>query len=263
MLSLFNSRKISTMPVPAIGAVILAVGTFGIGAGLSLESEILLSMSQAILVLVPSILVAYVSARSYLYTGSSNLLLLGTAVLAFGFSNLLGGITANLHPVISIAIFLIGGLVAGGLHAFSALLTFAPRLTHQRRPRLRLAVSYSGVLLFFGLISVVANVYPNSFPALGSVLERAVQGLTIILFFAAAFVFYRVYSKTRSPVLYWYMLALFLTALANLAFYSTQSFWDLVTWIGRLALYIASAYFLQAIIKARAQASSSKPASLG
>jgi hypothetical protein len=79
------SRKLGIASVPAIGGLAVAFGLFRLAAGIEWESVTVETVLTIGLFLPVSLVVARISARSFLATGSSNLLLLGLAVFEFGF----------------------------------------------------------------------------------------------------------------------------------------------------------------------------------
>jgi hypothetical protein len=67
---------------------------------------------------------------------------------------------------------------------------------------------------------------------------------------ASAFFFSRVYSRSHSPILYWYSLALATTSFAFFAFFATLDNGDLATWTETGGLCLASIYSLKSVLAA-------------
>ncbi len=108
-----NLRKLGIAPLPIAAILTLAFAVFGIGEELIYQSVLLEVLLNIFLVLAVSIIVARVSVKSFLSTGSVNVLLLGTAVLAFGTMATLGGAVSSIDVNKGIAVCL-------SYHAFCA-----------------------------------------------------------------------------------------------------------------------------------------------
>src|SRR6266567_3948701 len=103
-----NLRKLGIAPLPIAAILTLAFAVFGIGEELIYQSVLLEVLLNVFLVLAVSIIVARVSVKSFLSTGSVNVLLLGTAVLAFGTMATLGGAVSSIDVNKGIAVYSFG-----------------------------------------------------------------------------------------------------------------------------------------------------------
>lgn len=200
------SKALATMPLPTIAITSAAVAILGLGASVVFQAAGLLAGGNFLFILMPAVLVAYVSGRSFLATRNVNLLYMGTAVLEFGVSAFLGGIVSAQDPVEGVSLFLLGGMLAGALHLSSAVLTFFSPQTKRSKARLRLAICYIATIIFLTIISLTAlfGQFPGGLLLLGSEFKRTALLFSGGLFLAAAFLFYRVYARAKSSVLYWY-----------------------------------------------------------
>src|SRR6266568_1795741 len=186
----FNLRKLGVAPLPVAAILALGFGVFGIGEELIYPSVLLEVILNVFLILAISVVVARISVKSFFSTGSLNVLLLGTAVLAFG------------------------------------------------------------TMAFLTTLSVLAieSILPASFGEPGSIIQRASAATTVLLFTISAILFSRVYLRSHNPILYWYSLALWATAVGFLSFFATKGNGDPLLWTGIASICVGSVYFLVSIL---------------
>lgn len=247
-----TSKKLGIVSVPVIGTMAVAFGLFGLAAGIIFESALLETFLNIGIILSVALIVARISAKSFLTTGSSNLLLLGLALFEFGFSATLGGFISSISVSQGIAMYILGALVSSSLHLASGVLTYRGSPVRRNRLRFRLGFSYAATALFviFLALLVVSSSSLPSIAQIGSFSERVLVGTIVAMLLASAFFFSRVYSRSHSPILYWYSLALATTSFAYFAFFATQDKGDLATWTGIGGLCLASIYFLKSVLAA-------------
>jgi hypothetical protein len=245
-----NLRKLGVAPLPIAAALIFAFAVFGIGEQLVYQSVFLEVILNIFLVLAISIVVARISLKSFFSTGSVNVLLLGTAVLAFGTMATLGGAVSSIDVNKGIAVYAFGAMVAGGLHLASAILTYRGGPRRIAHLRLRAGSCYIGTVAFLTILSVLSieSVLPASFGEPGSIAQRAAAATTVSLFTISAILFSRVYLRSHNPILYWYSLALWATAVGFLSFFATKGNGDPLLWTGIASVCIGSIYFLFSIL---------------
>jgi len=244
-----NLRKLGVAPLPIAATLALLFGVFGIGEELIYQSVLLEVVLNVFLVLAVSIVVARISVKSFLSTGSTNVLLLGTAVLAFGTMATLGGYVSSIDVNKGIAVYSLGSLTAGCLHLASAILTYRGSPRRTTRLKLRVGVSYVGTIAFLTMLSVLAieSILPGGFGMPGSFAQRAAAATSLSLFTISALFFSRVYLRSHNPILYWYSLALWATAVGFLSFFGTKGNGDPLLWTGIASICIGSVYFLFSI----------------
>ncbi len=245
-----NLRKLGIAPLPIAAILTLAFAVFGIGEELIYQSVLLEVLLNIFLVLAVSIIVARVSVKSFLSTGSVNVLLLGTAVLAFGTMATLGGAVSSIDVNKGIAVYSFGALTAGGLHLSSAILTYRGSPKRTERLRLRAGAFYIGTIAFLTTLSVLAieSILPAGFGEPGSMAQRAAAATSVSLFTVSAILFSRVYLRSHNPILYWYSLALWATAVGFLSFFATKGNGDPLLWTGIASICVGSVYFLVSIL---------------
>src|SRR5689334_10619917 len=152
LLSLPRKLGVATPPILVILA---ALSVFGFGAGLTFYPFLLISVI-GISILVVSLVVAWVSARSFLLTGSVNLLFLGLAVLVFGSLSILGGLVSAINLAAGNLVYLLGLLTAGSLHLASGILTYFGSPQRKTKLKLSAGVAYSVAVLFTIVLAVWA-----------------------------------------------------------------------------------------------------------
>ena len=242
--------KVGITPLPLAALFTLAFAVFGIGETMIYQSVLLEVLLNVVIILGVSVVVARISLKSFFSTGSVNVLLLGTAVLAFGTMATLGGVVSSIDVKKGIVVYSLGALTAAGLHLSSAILTYRGSPRRSARLRLRAISCYGGVIGFLGVLSVLAieSIIPGGFGESGSIAQRGSAAATVILFAVSAVLFSRVYLQSHNPILYWYSLALWATSIGFVAFFSTRVSGDLLLRTGIGSVCVGSIYFLFSIL---------------
>ena len=255
-------RRIGIAPLPLGAILTLAFALFGVGEAMTYQSVLLELLLSLFLILGVAVVVARISLKSFFATGSVNVLLLGTAVLAFGTMATLGGAVSSIDVSEGIAVYSMGALTAGGLHLASAILTYRGSPRRSSRLRLRAGACYIGVIGFLSILSllVIESVIPVSFGQAGSLAQRGSAATTVILLAASAVLFTRVYLRSHNSILYWYSLALWATAVGFLAFFATKGNGDLLLWTGIGSICVGSLYFLFSLLSVPRLETGAKPA---
>jgi hypothetical protein len=239
-------RKIGITAPPFLVLFAAVLSVFGFETGRTFYPFALIG-AIGVCILVVSALVAWVSAKSFLLSGSLNLLFLSLAMLTFGTLSILGSLVGEIAPTAGTLVYLVGLLIAGSLHFVSGLLTFVGSPQRKSKLRLRAVVSYGGAITFMGGISVWA--IESGFPPVGQFMTKIIVGSTAVLFLAAAFLFSKVYLSAHSSTLFWYTLGLTTTGVSFVALLSAQNTGDLGTWTGIGGVLLGSLYFLISVIK--------------
>ncbi len=229
-----------------------------LSSGLRFEPAYLNAILYTVFISLTSFLVAYISIKSYLQTGSIVLLLLGSAALAFGSTAIVGTWLANLPGELNASITIVntGALCASIFHAASGSLTFT-NASPENGPGVRKTLSllaYVGVLSFVGLFIVASleGLVPLFF-VLGvgqTPLRMTVVGFSAALFAVSSLLFAKLCFSSRSKILYWYFLALGITSVGELAVFFGRAPGDPISWTGRAALFLGGVYFLKAVVTA-------------
>ena len=213
----------------------------------------LLVFLQTVFIFASSCLVSFISLRSYLSGGSRGILLLGCGALAWGLANIIASYFFNVPGGANILVTLVstGGLFAASFHFASAIGTSTGGGRDTRLLKTKLAVCYSGVVLFLLVLTVLAvtGLTPAFFvPGSGTTMLR--QGIVLVgvsLFSLASILFARLYYSSRSGILFWYSMALALTALGIGASFFGRTVGDPIAWTSRTAIYLGGLYFLIAV----------------
>lgn len=243
----------AAVPIPIF---IVTVGVLNailpthLGPEMAFNPAWLLLVLQTVFIFASSCLVAYISLRSYLSRGSRGVLLLGCGALTWGLANM---IAAFLYgppggPNVVVTLASAGGLFASLFHMASATSTIAgdTRDTRLRKPKL--AIGYSGIIAFFAALTVLAiiGLTPAFFVA-GSgttMLRQAVVATGVSLFTLASIIFARQYYASKLEILFWYSMALALTATGIGSSFFGRIVGDPIAWASRIAIYLGGIYFL-------------------
>ena len=221
----------------------------------------LLSVISLSLVSTVGFIVAYLSAKCYLATGSLALLLLSMAFVVQSVVPIGSGWASTFSPSATVAMAALGllvGSVVQLLAAIQASFRSVPIGSEHRKARLTVA-GFMTVLL--SLIVVFLPFSPG-FPSLFvnatgvTVVNQVIYAAAIGIFVIGSFLFMRLYSRSKSSTLYWYSLALLLWGIGTFGVAWQLRFSDIMAWTGRLGWYFGSLYYLIALRSARGETNS-------
>jgi hypothetical protein len=200
--------------------------------------------------------VAYLSAKAYLISGSLTLLIITIAFVYICIVTIAIGWIATLSPNWGVTLNGIDLLVFSALlllSSFQASFRSVPIGSEHRKARLTLAclggASISGIMTLL----TMHNVFPIFFVnGVGVTLSgQIVFSIAVLLFSLSAVMFLRLYFQSKSRVLYWFTIALVLDALGSFGVTLQLQFSDIVVWTGRIGIYAATIYFLIALLSSR------------
>ena len=252
-----TTRRIGVVPVPIFVALIAIFDVIlptSVAASWAFNPLLVFATLQTLFLFGTSVVVAYISLKSYLSGGSRTILLLGSGTLAWGFASMVAGwlLGPPGGPNIGVTISNSGALVSSLFYIASATTTMrdsSSRDSKSRKPKLILA--YGGAVGFLAALTGFAllGATPAFFvPGAGStILRQAVVGAGLFLFAASSILFLRLYHDSRSGILFWYSMALALTAIGLAAFYFGRTVGDPIAWTGRIATYLGGIYSLIAV----------------
>ncbi len=218
------------------------------------EPPYLLSILNTVFLALMPFTVAFLAGRSYVATGSLNILLIGCALLVFGAGNLVAGwAIEHPGPNSTVTIHNIASLAASIFYVMAAFV-LAEGTTEsaaaRRAPKLFFA--YFTIILFVALLSVatILGLMPPFF-VVGkgpTPLREIVLTVAIVLQTFSAVFALRLYWKRRMPFLYWYGLALLLIAAGLAAVLMEKAVGSPIGWLGRISQYVGGIYFVAAAI---------------
>ena len=214
---------------------------------------------NTIFIVAIAVSVAFIASRNFTSTGVSQILLLGSAALAFGVGNMLYVWLIDTDLGVRITINESSALIASLVHLFgtgTAILKQRISISEFRR-KSRIIIYYFGI---FGCIAVIyllaiRGVIPSfSKPILSGMmnisLQDIVQWVTTILLCASAFISLVVYYKSSEDFYYWYSMGLMLLTF-GVFFISLGTVENRIAWLGRFAQYISGIYFLVSVIRSK------------
>ncbi|MBI2850951.1 MAG: PAS domain S-box protein, partial [Chloroflexi bacterium] len=214
-------------------------------------TPLLFSALNIVFVVVISLVVAFLAARSVLITGQ-RLSWLGGGALAFGLSGLFSALVQGQLNA-SVAAHNLGALLAGFLYLGSAttILRGRPLVRLPGTPSRVLIGVYGAVVLVMALIVIfsLSGLMPTFFTLeTGSTpLRQVVLGAADALFVISGLLLLTAWTRSRASFLYWYSLGLILTALGLFALNFIRIPGDTFAWLGRIGQYVGSVYLLIAV----------------
>jgi hypothetical protein len=271
LISPNTTRRIGVVPVPIFVALIAIFDVIlptSVAANVAFNPLLVFAALQTLFLFGTSVVVAYISLKSYLSGGSRTILLLGSGTLAWGFASMVAGwlLGPPGGPNIAVTISNSGALFAALFYIASATTTMrASSSRDSKRRKSKLLLAYGGAVGFLTALTLFAflGATPAFFvPGVGSTLLRqVVVAAGLFLFAASSILFMRLYYDSRSGILFWYSMALALTTIGFAAFYFGRTVGDPIAWTGRIATYLGGIYSIIAIWSA-IRGSHSGPAGL-
>ena len=200
--------------------------------------------------------VAYLSAKGYLLTGSLTLLVITMAFVYISIVSVIIGWLANFSANWGVTLNGLDLLLFSALQLFASFqASFRSVAIGSEHRKVRLTLACLAAVFLSGLLSLltVLKVFPTFFVnGVGVTLtDQLVFSTAVLLFSLSSVLFLRQYLKSKSNVLYWYTLALALDAIGSFGVTLQVRFSDIVVWTGRLGLYVATVYFLIALLSSR------------
>jgi PAS domain S-box-containing protein len=218
-----------------------------------------------LLIGVPACFIVVLSARSFLHTGTWPVLWLGAGVITFALGRIEAGFLLMVKTV-NIAI------TAGNLISFLASVLFfagaffsfnaVPAQESRSGRSMTLTGVYLGALVFvvFATFISIQGLMPDFFiqGQGGTTIRQMVVGTTALLFFLAGLGMLREYGMSRSRLLYWYALGLFLISLGTGGVLLTTVTGSPFNWTARVSLWLGGLYLLAAALVAVEEARSKR-----
>ncbi len=225
--------------------------------GWTFDPPLLAPVLNTIFTVVMPLAVAYIACRSYLVSGSLNVLLLSSGVFTLGCSMitatwLQSAISAN----VGVTIHNIGVLSASFFHMAGVLATLIhlPAERNQGRRKKYLAISLLGILSWIVLLATITlqgRIPPFVIDGAGfSTARQVVLGSAVHLFIISGLFFFMIYLREKIPLLFWYALALLLFGIGLFGVWMQRSVGDPIGWAGRSAQMLSGVYFLSAALLA-------------
>jgi hypothetical protein len=200
--------------------------------------------------------VAYLSAKSFLLTGSLSLLFIALSFVLICVAAVMNGLLVTLSPNWGVTVFAVGFLVFAVLQfasAYQASFRSVPFGSEHRKARLFLVCLAAVSMVTVISLLTVLNIFPPFFiNGTGVTLtDQIILSIIVIFFFVTSVLFLRQYVKTRSNVLFWYTLGLVLDMIGAYGLSLQLQFSDIVVWTGRIGVYLAAVYYLIALLSSK------------
>ena len=195
-------------------------------------------------------------AKGYLLTGSLTLLIITMAFVYISIVSVIIGWLSNYSANWGVTL---NGLICSCFRLCSSSASYQASFRSvaigSEHRNIRLALACVAAVFLSGLLSLltVLKVFPMFFVnGKGVTLtDQIIFSTAVLLFSLGSMLFLRQHLRSKSNVLYWYTLALVLDAIGTFGITLQIRFSDIVVWTGRLGLYVATVYFLIALLSSR------------
>jgi PAS domain S-box len=232
--------------------VVIILAAFGRLESGTFNPPYLVLILNIVFIAISDIIVAAISARSFLRYGQIGFLLLTGALVIDGTTSVFAGWAAGISANANFTIFNVGMLLASMVQIF-AVIYLSASLTARLPSKRKILLT---IVLFASVFSIVALTiltllgYTAAFffqEAL-SPLGRFVLGLAVFFNALASLIIGYQFIKSKARALYWYSLALAISAIGLVGFYIVPDPGGVSQWLGRLALYVGSFYFILVVL---------------
>jgi hypothetical protein len=205
--------------------------------------------------------VAYLSAKSYLATGSLALLLLSMAFVVQSVVPIGNGWASTFSPSATVAMAALGLLVGSVIQLLASIqasFRSAPIGSEHRKARLTIACFMALLLSLIVVFLPFWSGFPSLFiDAQGvTLINQMIYAFVVIVFLVGSLLFMRLYLQSKSNTLFWYSLAILLWGIGTFGVMWQLRFSDIVAWTGRLGWYFGSLYYLISLLSARRETNS-------
>jgi PAS domain S-box-containing protein len=253
-----EKKIIALVPVAALIILILITVLFGFSDKIYLNPPNLVFVTNLLFWSIASISIAYISAKSFTKEGSVIVLIISCSILVLGLSLIISGWVTNFSGNYSVAIANIGILVASALQVLCGILSLMGNTSNKIGNNIKTLISIyilAVVLVLAISASVLWGYVPAFFTASGpTLLRQTVLGSGILLFAIACTLFVGQYLKSKASSVYWYALAIGLFSISLLSTFEIKALGDLLTWLGRIGLYIGAIYLIAALLSTKNKA---------
>jgi diguanylate cyclase (GGDEF)-like protein/PAS domain S-box-containing protein len=251
-----SSRLFGIIPLGLIIALFLFF--LIVNVDLKFYTPHLIGILNTIFIFLPCSFVAYVTAMSFIRSGSPGFASISAGTFIYAIASLLNGwlITPD-RANVAVTTHNIGALIASILYVVGTIaVSRAIVLSHYygkgNRRLLTLIFVYIISVALAGLVAVssLREVIPPFFvEGLGSTLVRSgVLAAAACLFIVAGALMWNLYIQSRREFLYWYSFGLFLIAIGLIAASFAKYVGGPFSWTGRLSQYVGCAYLVVAVL---------------
>jgi diguanylate cyclase (GGDEF)-like protein/PAS domain S-box-containing protein len=213
---------------------------------------------NTVFIFFPCSFVAYVTAMSFIRTGSPGFGSISAGTFIFAVSSLLSGwLISPARANVAVTVHNIGALVASILYVVGAIVVSRAIVSRpddvKRHRRILVVISiYIISMALAGLIAVLSlkEIIPPLFiEGLGSTVVRGgILAAAACLFIISGALMWNLYIQSRRELLYWYSFGLFLIAIGLIAASFAKYVGGPFSWTGRIAQYIGCAYLVIAVL---------------
>lgn len=239
--------RLAWMPLPLL--LLTIAGLWAANPQATYESLILRLSLNLVFTWLVSLSISCLTARRFLETGQSGLLMLGCGSLLWGFTSLAASRLIDASGNVTITVHNLGVLGAAMCHAGGLL--WRRQLT---RPGWWLTASYALVLATVALLVGAAKLgwTPIFFVqgVGGTLIRQIVLLLSITLFLLISHLMLSFNRQRSSQFFYWYGLGLALLSLGLAGVMIQSSHGSPLNWVGRLTQYLGGVYLFVAAVMA-------------
>ena len=253
----YKGRFLEILPIPTF--LILLVIIASLDSKTVFEPPGLFAALNTLFLSILPLGVVYFSTRGFLRSGLLTLFMLGSGALTLALGSLLSGWALALQgggPNGAATIFNLACLVSAVFHLFGGASAFTgghPK-KDTRHKELIVAFTYIGIAFLMAILTLVTldGIVPLFFvQGQGPTpLRQVVLGFTVILFGISGLLSLVIYMFSKTRMLYWYSLSLFLLAIGLVCYMNNSVIGGPIGWLGRFSLYLGGIYLLVAVVSA-------------
>jgi hypothetical protein len=232
-----------------LGATFMLLDILDIAESYRLQWPI--AVLNTICICVVAVFTIVFATRSYLKSGSYEMLALGSGVLAFSYGVVIYGWLTSANLNTRITAYDSGVLLASIIYMVGAISSITRHIPSVRSKRTCYIIIYAVVLLLISGITWLAYQDVITF-LLRQFSEHisardVVQGIAAVFCISSALIYLLKYRSSHIDVYFWYSLGLVLFT-AGVLFISRGHLESRIAWLGRLSQYTGGVAFLAAVL---------------
>jgi PAS domain S-box-containing protein len=247
---------LTILPIALFAGLVIVL--FGLGISKPIfEPPYLILVTNTIFLTGSSLVVALISARSYIKGAPMNILVLGCAFLINGIAAAVAGWLFSFSANYTVTIYNSCTLLSAILQIVNATFSHQGSGSKSQKTTLGLKLLSAYIVSVAVIIFISAITYYGFTPKFfveGSgptLVDTSVLATTILLFTASSLILVQRQVKSKSAVLLWYSAGLALFAIGLFSVALEKSIGDPLGWTGKIAQYAGGIFFIIAVIKAR------------
>jgi len=251
-----TQKKLGIILISIVLAIIAILSVLNIS--IVYEPLFLLLILNTVFIGIISIIIASITNRVFVKSGSVSVFLIGSGLLIFGLGSIVTGWFLPLTEGLNVGVTIHNTCAFAGsvfILAGAGISTYGRRIWKGSERTWIVTGVYSGILVFvalFSLVTMQGMVPPFFIQGVGpTVLRQVILENTVMFFAISSVLFMFTYFRRQTDFFFWYSISFALISIGLLAVLIPQSVGSLLGWAGRSAQYLGFVFALYAVLVTR------------